>query len=291
MIDENSCSAVSAGAGEPYAGTAASMAGWLLIEHGGPWPAKAVEQLVPPTVVEAMAHRGVRTLLIRRPGRHARRRTEAGWSAIFGLAGGPLTRVRVDALAELSTVDAGTEVLAPMLLVCTHSARDRCCATRGRPIARELASAYPDRVWESSHLGGHRFAGNLLSVPDGYLYGRLDADSARAVADAALAGRVVPEHLRGRTTLGPAEQAAEVAVRRASGVDGVDAVRVLSRHDGTMTVDAAGREFSARVSWSTSGDVLPTSCGDSFAPSGWVVSVEAKGPAPEARVGKGPSRL
>jgi (2Fe-2S) ferredoxin len=247
--------------------------------------------LVPSTVIDTMAARGVRTLLIRRPGRRTRRRTEAGWSAIFGLAGGPMKRVRVDTLDALSTVDGGSDVVAPMLLVCTHSARDRCCATRGRPIARELASAYPDQVWESSHLGGHRFAGNLLSVPDGYLYGRLDVDSARAVADAALAGRVVPEHLRGRTTLGPAEQAAEVAVRRASGVDGVDAVRVLSRQDGTITVDAAGREFRARVSWSTSGTPLLTSCGDSFAPSGWVVSVEAEGPAPEARVGEGPSRL
>ncbi|HEU5385864.1 MAG TPA: sucrase ferredoxin [Streptosporangiaceae bacterium] len=54
-----------------------------------------------------------------------------------------------------------------MALVCTNGKRDRCCAVRGRPVAAAIADATGWDTWESSHLGGHRFAATaLLSCGD-----------------------------------------------------------------------------------------------------------------------------
>ena len=61
----------------------------------------------------------------------------------------------------------------PLFLVCVHGRREVCCAVRGRPVAQALAARWPGQTWECSHLGGDRFAPNVLVVPDGTTYGRL----------------------------------------------------------------------------------------------------------------------
>ena len=59
------------------------------------------------------------------------------------------------------------------VLVCTHGSRDACCATLGYPVyqtlRRKLAPEMNGamRVWQSSHLGGHRFAPNIMDLPEG----------------------------------------------------------------------------------------------------------------------------
>ena len=75
-------------------------------------------------------------------------------------------------------------------------------AGRSRPA---LAAAHPEETWEVSHIGGDRFAGNLLVLPHGLYYGRLDPATA-------LARRRRPrspasldlDHLRGRSGLADA---------------------------------------------------------------------------------------
>ena len=132
-----------------------------------------------------------------------------------------------------------------MVLVCTHGTRDTCCAVRGRPIVAILARALPEQVWECTHLGGHRFAGTLLSLPDGACFGRLDPDSAVEVVRAHRQGRTDPAHLRGTTRWEPAVQAALVAALEASGpASADDAVPGAVEVDGdrtTVEVIGAGR--------------------------------------------------
>jgi hypothetical protein len=112
----------------------------------------------------------------------------------------------------------------PMVLVCTHGVRDACCAVRGRPIAATLARALPDEVWECTHLGGHRFAGTLLSLPDGACFGRLEPETVLGVVAAHREGRADAAHLRGSTRFAPAVQAALVAALTAHGPASVDDV-------------------------------------------------------------------
>jgi len=117
----------------------------------------------------------------------------------------------------------------PLFCVCTHGRHDPCCAERGRPVAAALTGSHPDRTWECSHIGGDRFAGNMVVLPYGLYYGRVDAESAQRVATAHLAGRLDLDSVRGRSSLPMPVQAAEIALRRSLDETRLDAVRFLGR--------------------------------------------------------------
>jgi hypothetical protein len=192
--------------------------------------------------------------LARRVGHHADDRSAPATSRRFWLAhvspGGvrmrtgfvdddELARPDLDevlgALAAGSFPPWGTITDDPLLLVCTNSRRDVCCALAGRPVADALAAdaAYAPFVMESSHLGGHRFAPTALLLPSGHAFGRLDAEAAKTVLARARHGRLgALSHHRGRTSLSRPGQAAEHEVRRTQGVDGLDALDVLRVLDG-----------------------------------------------------------
>jgi hypothetical protein len=112
-------------------------------------------------------------------------------------------------------------------LVCTNGARDPCCAIRGPAVAQALERAWPGQVYECSHLGGHRFAANVLVLPDGLCFGRLDTRDALALADELEDGRLPLEHLRGRTAYAPEQQAAEILARRELGLTGLGDMRLV----------------------------------------------------------------
>lgn len=79
------------------------------------------------------------------------------------------------------------EVPSRDLLVCTHGSRDRCCSRFGAPIyhqARKLVAELGlehTRIWQSSHIGGHRMAPTAIDFPSARYYGYLDADSLKSV--------------------------------------------------------------------------------------------------------------
>ena len=114
----------------------------------------------------------------------------------------------------------------PLALVCTNGT-PRPLLRRPRPPARRRTGRRrrPD-VWETTHLGGHRFAPTMLVLPHGYAYGRLDAGRAKDVLEAARRGRVVLRRLPRPLHVGPPGQAAELAVRALTGEDLAGALTV-----------------------------------------------------------------
>ena len=68
-------------------------------------------------------------------------------------------------------------------------------------------------VWQTNHVGGHRFAANVLCLPAGVLYGRVTAQAADDIVNADRNQLVLTDHFRGRTSLDPVVQAAEYYVR------------------------------------------------------------------------------
>jgi (2Fe-2S) ferredoxin len=113
----------------------------------------------------------------------------------------------------------------PVLLVCAHGRHDTCCAVRGRPLAATLAARWPDWTWECSHVGGDRFAPNLVLLPDGAYYGRVDPALGVAVVEAHLREEVVADFLRGVSTEPPVVQAAVVQALQRFGPAGIRDVR------------------------------------------------------------------
>jgi len=144
-----------------------------------------------------------------------------------------------------------------LLLVCVHNARDKRCGHNGPLIIKELKQLLAERsgndnnnssssssnnslsktvrpsevaVRGSSHIGGHAFAGVLISYPEGRWYGKICADCAscsennnnssratttgaheeqkkeggegnvKELLDHVLKGTVYEEHLRGTTS-------------------------------------------------------------------------------------------
>lgn len=234
------CSFVAQEAGDPLVGTAPPAQRWLLVEHHGPWGrAGFAGSGLDPAVVRdldrwARSTAG-RVVLIRRPGRAAER---AGGPLRWFLADSRPGREQlrtgvVDGVAALAQVAAqlaghpddpsGTAVIDPLVLVCAHGRHDTCCAVRGRPIAAALAGSHPDATWECSHIGGCRFAPAVVLLPHGFVLGSVPDPATALDAFARYrAGTVDARHLRGRSSLPPAAQAAQNAARLALGADGVD---------------------------------------------------------------------
>jgi sucrase/ferredoxin-like protein len=231
------CAEICRTLGEPLAGTAPAAArGWLLVEHPGPWPAFGLPGDLPPAVgrfaERALCH-GVRTQLIRRPERSGRRPERPR----VLIAGGARARWIETLETDLDDVDPARfadrpapgfgEPAGTALLVCTHGRREVCCAAFGRPVARALAERYPDAVWETTHVGGDRFAAGLVVLPAGAYFGRLDPVDALRVAEAALGGLIEPDRFRGMAGLPASAQAAECFLRRSLGTMRADALSYL----------------------------------------------------------------
>ena len=199
---------------------------WLLIEHPGPWPHEAADAAQPAplaALVQSAEEFGVRVQLIRRPGRR-----EVGdvRSVFLGWTAGPepfLRFAEVSAsapeLAERDLKELAAGIMPsfgvgwddPLYLVCTHGKRNVCCARLGVPLAQALAARHPGPVWETTHVGGHRFAANLVLLPHGLYYGPVTVGLAAAAIDAYQRGSVVADRYRGRAGQTQAEQEAEYA--------------------------------------------------------------------------------
>jgi hypothetical protein len=230
------CATLSRALEEPLHGTASVVRGWVLLEQAGPWGMEAVtESRLDPDLARAL-HRAaeaahLRLLLIRRSGRGASQ-PHACFVAHTSQAGRWLERRRLDDPAELLELDMaavvagerpgfGEAVDEPVYLVCTNGRHDRCCATYGRPAALALAASHGELIWESSHVGGDRFAGNLVCLPGGHYFGRVGPGEAARVVDRHLAGAIDLGHYRGCCVDPPVVQAAEWFARTATGLAGV----------------------------------------------------------------------
>jgi hypothetical protein len=203
--------------GDPMLGTAFPAARLLLVEQPGPWGVRGLQDSrFPADAAHALERTaeaaGVRIQTIRRPGRTARDQLRR-WALVDTRDGQESLRwgsyAEPGELIALPFDDAPGEAdPEPLYLVCAHSKHDTCCALRGRPVAAALEQLRPGRVWESSHVGGDRFAANVLVLPVGLLYGRVLPFAAREFIAAAEAGEVIGALLRGRVGLPAPAQAA-----------------------------------------------------------------------------------
>lgn len=101
---------------------------------------------------------------------------------------------------------------AARVFVCAHTRHDVCCAVLGRKVSAVLHQQWPERVWETSHLGGDRFAANALLLPTQVMVGRLTPDIAVDQVVLHEQGRCSGETTRGRCGQAPAVQRAIVEV-------------------------------------------------------------------------------
>ena len=251
MTDRFVCSDASVERGEAVTATASQVRGWLLVEVLGAGGIDAIAEselgaFVPDGWKADLKRRGIRPICVRRPVRGSRdgpRRLFFVTCARPGHRAGSVWTRQVTSLAEVAGLtDALRLGVAPdgwephperLVAVCTNGKHDQCCANRGRPIARHLAAGRrASEVWECSHIGGDRFAANVLVLPDGLYFGRMDPDGVDRILDEPDAGRIDLAHYRGRSTMSFEQQAAEFEIRRSLDVRGLDDVVIQRTDDG-----------------------------------------------------------
>ena len=289
------CSARSEELGEPMIGSVDQRVRWLLVEDRSAWGETAVREVLGADLEAAAKERGMRLLLIRRregdPAADAVRRvilvdTEAGMMAIRSVS----SLAELPALLDVPVAEFGAALADPILLVCTNGKRDACCALRGRALVTAMAADHGERTWECTHLGGHRFAANLVCLPDGIVYGRVSSADGPRLADAYVAGRLDPALLRGRSAWPAPAQVAEQALRQSRGLFGLDDVALVDAAiDGdraSVVLAAAGRMHRYDLV-AERGEPRPISCraSESERPVHWrVVASSALDPSHEPTV-------
>lgn len=251
--------------------------GWVLLEHPGPWEDVAARSAAVPAPVRlACAERGLRLQLIRRHGRYRIARP-ACLLARTGRSGAFVEQAGLDRLADVLDADLdalaagrppgfGERLTEPVFLACTHGRFDPCCARFGRPIARALSTEFGDQVWETTHVGGCRFAANLVCLPEGVYYGRLDPAAAVAAAGRHAAGHLDLAHLRGWAGWPQAAQAADHALRLRLGLTARVATALVAVEGdpdaaSSVLLDAGGRRYRVAVVTEPLGPPVPVGHG------------------------------
>jgi hypothetical protein len=263
------CSLLSAQAGESLPGTASRAKTWLLLEYRGIWGSKAFEESSLPQPVKDHLSQALKTL----PGAklqlisHHARSSHTGIAFFLGQSGDREPRLyefhpgSYEALLDLdfAAILAGAQPAIlrerPLILVCTNGRRDACCARWGMPTynaiceAADTVSIRSDAVWQSTHMGGHRLAPNVLNFPAGIQYGRVQPDDAQNLVEHIVRGEIFLKNLRGRSCYLPVVQAAEYYLHQQTRRLAEDAF-VLS--DATET---SSGEWQVRFQDAQSGDL------------------------------------
>lgn len=266
------CSAAAEDLDEPMIGSVDQRVRWLLVEDRSAWGSDAVRDVLGADVAGEAKRRGMRVLLVRRregdPAADIVRRVmlvDTGTHEMAIRTVRDPSELTINALADAPVAEFGAVMHDPIFLVCTNGKRDACCALRGRALASALAAEHAERTWECTHLGGHRFAGNLVCLPEGIIYGRVTSTDGPRLADAYLDGRLDPSFLRGRSAWPPPAQVAEQALRlrlRFDGLRDVTLARATIAEDrATVTfATAAGRMHTLELQAARLGPPRPISC-------------------------------
>lgn len=239
------CSQLSRGVEEKAFGTASVGGLWLLVEYTEPWGPKALRDSRLSTEVKNYLNQLIRRiprsrlLFIKQERRHqptfnffiVRARERNPFIVKFELDDYESLRsiyLDVAAVAAGKHTAGGTILTGPLYLVCTHGKRDKCCAKFGYPLYKSLREERDGIVWQSSHIGGDRFAANLVCFPHGLFYAHMTDESARRVASRYEQNQMVLEKFRGRACYSYPIQAAEFFIRKETGIEGINDLRHLS---------------------------------------------------------------
>ena len=229
------CSSVSIAANEPLAGTAPRTSRWVLVEYAGAWAPKILNsEDFPEAVREKLrawseGDETGRVQWIRQSGFSGVKpkvffgSCEPGDAWLITLEldfYDQLLAIDFDSVFEQRSHPDANKVEAPLHLVCVHGKRDRCCAQFGSAVYRAMADEVGSQVWQTSHLGGHRYAAVTLVLPEGICYGRIRGEQASELVEAHRHDALYrADSMRGRCGWDAPTQAAEVFLRQDGSID------------------------------------------------------------------------
>ena len=241
MTDEKTltCSQMSSRSGEHLYGTALEVKNWFLLEYSGTWKRDAFPQSALPEDVKQ--HLGgflssleeSRIQLIGGPG--PGRGNPAFYYARSSEFSPKLYRFEIETYEDLLSIDLPELVSTGeiekfsceerLALVCTHGARDGCCAAAGSGVYKELLKKEGISAWRTTHVGAHRFAANLVMLPEGIYYGRVNGGNLGDVVSSHLRGEIFLDCYRGRSCYSQSSQVSDYFLRKETGKLGIYDIR------------------------------------------------------------------
>lgn len=238
MREKKFCAQICQQAQEPMIGTAARADFWCLLEYTERWNEFAIrDSILPPGVLAWQKEvqncfPDFRMQLIKQ--HHYPQQTITCFFAITRHGQQALYRFQLKKYTDLLQIDLSALVDGaacykpylehePLFLICTHGKHDRCCAKFGLPIYYEVTQLVGNRAWQSSHVGGDKFAANLLCMPYGLYYGHVAALDVKQIIDATYNRHIYLEKFRGCSNYPSVVQAAEYFLREQTGILDLDA--------------------------------------------------------------------
>lgn len=272
----SSCSTLSISVGEQLFGTAPKTNLWLMVEYRHPFGSKALDESAIPGLVQTHLTQlqksipALRLVLIRREAYSTDDRIVV-FVSISTAEQPHLYEFKFSHYEDLLSIDLQSLLAGeidmpdnsrkdPIFLVCTNGKRDPCCSKWGYPVYQAMASQLGDSVWQTSHVGGHRFAANVICLPHGIYYGRVNPEMSISLISDYLNQRLTPHLYRGRGCYEAQVQAAEHFFLEMTSIDSIDAcqlsesrqvgenrweIKFLSRTDETLYRFLVSAEESA----------------------------------------------
>jgi hypothetical protein len=162
----------------------------------------------------------------------------AFWIAVPDASDAVLYEFRLNSYEELITFDIPGVVSRapaydrylrgePLFIACTNGKRDPCCAKYGMRAYRALVDHVGDLAWQATHVGGCRFAGNVVCFPHGIYYGHVEPDEIGTIVQEFRAHRLYLDKYRGRLGLSVEADVAEYFLRLHTGVRELAQFRLL----------------------------------------------------------------
>jgi hypothetical protein len=241
MVERQFCAQLARDTADPFIGTATRADSWLLIEYTAVWERREIESShLPPQVktwIEQIKQHATQTRFIKRDGRKSSNInvffviTLEQRQAIYCFQ---FTRYEDLLTLDLAALRAGAQwyepyrYQVPLFLVCTHGKHDACCAKFGMPVYHEFERLAGEHTWQSSHVGGDKFAANVICFPYGIYYGRVAVSEVGEIIASCNASQLYLNRYRGRSCYLPIVQAADYLLRVRTGQADLGAFRLSS---------------------------------------------------------------
>lgn len=238
------CSVRSKEAAETTFGTASTGDAWLLLEYARPWGAKAFRESTLPKAVKVYLSGLLKSIPRSRVLLIKQTRTIKGPLTLFVArsreSSSSILKYEFFEYEQLLDLDLASALAGgspsgttpweePLFLVCTHGKRDKCCAKFGIPIYKTISTLVGESsVWQCSHVGGDRFAANVVCFPDGIFYGHVTEETAKLIVKEYDERRIVLTNFRGRSCYSFPVQAAEFFTRRETGFRRIGDLKFLT---------------------------------------------------------------
>jgi len=250
------CSAASRYFKEDIHGSAANYNGFILLEHSDPFPEKVTQAHFDPlflaSLQELAKQKKAKLLLIRN--RKTGFKTcrliyvDCIRNRYLTLHSTPadVAAIRLEYYIDNPHAIWETE---PFYIVCTNGKKDKCCAKFGFPVFKFIENH--DKavtVFESTHVGGDRFAANAVCLPMGIYYGRVMVEDVDAILEATEQGQIYYPNYRGISTRSFLYQSVECYLREQLEHFSMNFDFTIEHHEETgsvieITAVVAGRHY------------------------------------------------